>query len=88
MGTDKPDADLKCIKSDKVMDTRGLESPMPLLKTINALKSLGAEKILEVWCSDPDSKNDIPTIDNQEGTYMGCLNDPDGYSRFFIRKVP
>ena len=87
MGSEKPKTDVYRIKSDKVMDTRGLESPMPLLKTINALSSLGPKKILEVWCTDPDSKNDIPEIDNKKGAYMGCLQDPDGYTRFFIKKT-
>lgn len=87
MGSKKTRIDLQNIKSDKVMDTRGLESPMPLLKTINALSCLGPEKIVEVWCTDPDSKIDIPQIDRKEGQYMGCINDPDGYTRFFIQKV-
>ena len=86
MGSKNPRLDLRSIKSDKVMDTRGLESPMPLIKTIKALNSLGPEKILEVWCSDPDSKKDIPEIDIKKGAYMGCLQDPDGYMRFFIKK--
>ena len=87
MGSEKHGIDLQKIKSDKVMDTRGLESPMPLLKTINALNSLGSEKVLEVWCTDPDSKADIPEIDEKEGRYIGCLQDPDGYTRFFIQKT-
>jgi tRNA 2-thiouridine synthesizing protein A len=87
MGSEKHRVDLQSIKSDKVMDTRGLESPMPLLKTISALSCLGPEKILEVWCTDPESKTDIPEIDGKEGTYMGSLHDPDGYTRFFIQKI-
>lgn len=87
MRSEKHGVDFQRIKSDKVMDTRGLESPMPLLKTINALSCLGPEKILEVWCTDPDSKIDIPQIDRKEGKYMGYVHDPEGYTRFFIQKV-
>jgi len=87
MGPKKCEIDLQKLKSDKIMDTRGLVSPMPLLKTINALGSLGPEKILEVWCTDPNSVLDIPGIDRKKGIYLGQVHDADGYIRFFIRKV-
>jgi len=75
------------IKSDKVLDTRGLSSPMPVLKMINALRSLAKGKTLEVWCSDPDFQKDFNALcDKKLNRYLGQLDDPDGYIRFFIKK--
>jgi TusA-related sulfurtransferase len=86
MSSEKKGIILSNIKSDKVMDTRGLTSPMPFLKTRNALSCLEANKILEVWCTDPESGADIQEIDTKEGTYLGRIHDPDGYIRLFIQR--
>lgn len=76
------------IKSDKVLDTRGLSSPMPVIKMINALRSLAGGKTLEVWCSDPEFQKDFNELcDKEFNKYLGRLDDPDGYIRYFIKKV-
>ncbi len=81
--------DLNMIKSDKVMDTRGLAPPMPVVKSRKALKTMKTGKILEIWCTDPEGQQEIPDLHNENGSaYLGCLLDPDGYIRFFIRKGP
>jgi len=80
--------DLEQIKSDKILDTRGLTSPMPTLKAEKALNSLMTGKIMEIWCSDPESKKAIPDLVNQTGhQYMGYLDDHAGYIRLFIKKL-
>lgn len=79
--------DFEEIKADKVIDTRGLTPPMPLLKTRKALGAMKPGKILEIWCLDPETKKDLPSLHDENGdTYLGCSPDPDGYLRFFIRK--
>lgn len=76
------------IISDKVLDTRGLSSPMPVLKMISALRSMAEGKIIEVWCTDPDFKTDYQELSNiTANQYLGDLTDPDGYTRFFIQKI-
>ena len=50
---------IEAVQPDKVLDTRGLKSPMPVLKMIHALNSLAPGKTLEVWCSDPDFQSDF-----------------------------
>jgi TusA-related sulfurtransferase len=80
--------DLQTIKSDKVLDTRGLTSPLPVLKMMHALKSFSREKVLEVWCSDPDFQEDFYAL-CETGCIrlLGRLNDPDGHVRYFIQKT-
>lgn len=75
------------IQSDEILDTRGLSCPMPLLKTKKALKGLKAGQVLEVWGSDPGSKNDIPDFCKKGGNELIEMTDTDeGYSRYRIRK--
>lgn len=75
------------IKSDKVLDTRGLQSPMQILKIKTALKTMTSGHILEIWDSDPNSQNEIPaSLSEGIYQYMGSTSDPEGYTRYYIKK--
>ena len=79
--------DINDIKSDEVLDARGLSCPMPLLKTKKALKQMDSGKILEVLGTDPGSKNDIPDFCKKGGNeLMAMADDADGFTRYFIKK--
>jgi tRNA 2-thiouridine synthesizing protein A len=79
--------DLQSITSHSVLDTRGLSCPMPLLKTKKTLKGVPAGEVLEIWGTDPGSKNDIPDFGNKNGnSFLGFIDDDEGYTRYFIRK--
>jgi len=78
--------DLSSIKADEVLDCKGLSCPMPMLKTKKALQKLKSGQILEVWGTDPGSKNDIPKMCEKEGyEFLGFI-DESGYTRYFIKK--
>jgi len=79
--------DLESMKPFSVLDARGLSCPMPLLKTKKTLKGVPVGEILEIWGTDPGSKNDIPDYGNKFGnTFLGFVDDAEGYTRYFIRK--
>jgi len=79
--------DINDIKSDEVLDTRGLSCPMPLLKTKKTLKGLNPGQVLEVWGTDPGSKNDIPGFCKKGGNeLLGMEDSPEGYTRYIIKK--
>jgi tRNA 2-thiouridine synthesizing protein A len=79
--------DLQSIESHTVLDARGLTCPMPLLRTKKTLKSVPTGEILEIWGTDPGSKNDIPHWgDKNENSFLGFVDDDEGYTRYFIRK--
>ena len=70
-----------------VLDARGLTCPMPLLKTKKELKGVPAGQVLEIWGTDPGSKNDIPHWgDKGDNSFLGFVDDDEGYTRYFIRK--
>jgi tRNA 2-thiouridine synthesizing protein A len=79
--------DLQNIEVFSVLDARGLTCPMPLLKTKKELKGVPAGEVLEIWGTDPGSKNDIPHFGAKNGnSFLGFVDDDEGYTRYFIRK--
>lgn len=50
-----------------VLDVKGLNCPMPLLKAKKALNELEAEALLEVLATDPGSVRDFETFSRQSG---------------------
>lgn len=79
--------ELNSIKADKVLDTRGLSCPMPILKTKKELKNMSTGEILEILGTDPGSKNDFPAYANKAGDeFLGLMDVPEGFTRYFIKK--
>jgi tRNA 2-thiouridine synthesizing protein A len=80
--------DLHSIEPHSIVDARGLTCPMPLLRTKKTLNGVPVGEILEIWGTDPGSKNDIPHFGGKNGnTFLGFYDDEtEGYTRYFIRK--
>ena len=79
--------DLHQIKPEKVLDTRGLTFPLPITKTEKALRSMEPGMVLEVWCGNSELKLEICRLCKEAWlTYLGYIEDPEGYWRYFIRK--
>jgi tRNA 2-thiouridine synthesizing protein A len=73
-------------KSDYTLDCRGLSCPMPLLKTYKTLATMTSGDILELWGTDPGTKNDIEmAMTNAGNEYLG-FKDDEGITRYFIKK--
>lgn len=49
-------------KIKKVLDAKGLNCPLPLLKTKKALLSISQNEILEVHATDPGSEKDLKNL--------------------------
>ncbi len=78
--------DLTQIKADKVVDARGSSCPGPLLEAKKAIGTVPVGGVLEIWSSDPGTKNDIPAWCQKVGhEYLGAI-DAEGYSRLFVRR--
>lgn len=45
---------------NKTVDARGLECPMPITKSMQAIKKIRFGQVLEILTTDPGSKKDIP----------------------------
>jgi tRNA 2-thiouridine synthesizing protein A len=47
-------------KVHKTVDARGLSCPMPIAKSMQAIKKIRVGHVLEILTTDPGSKRDIP----------------------------
>ncbi|MCU5788246.1 hypothetical protein B27N_03249 [Alcanivorax marinus] len=68
------------------MDARGLNCPLPLLKTRQALRGLAPGALLEVAATDAGSARDIPEYLRQSPHELVRRQDDDREYRFLIRR--
>jgi TusA-related sulfurtransferase len=79
-------AELKTLKSDKVVDARGTACPGPLLAAKKAAADIQPGQIMEILSSDEGTKNDIPKwCKKMSYEYYGSI-DEDGIYRLFLKK--
>lgn len=75
------------IKSDRQVDVRDMNCPMPLIKTQNTMKELKPGEILEVLTTDPTATKSIPAYAKKSGhEWLGMIEDEDGSYRLFLKK--
>lgn len=77
---------MSTVKSDKILDAKGLSCPMPVIKTKKALETVESGQILEVIATDPASKTDIPALLGRLGHDLIEIREEGGEIHYFIRK--
>ncbi len=71
---------------DKELDARGLNCPLPIIKTKKALNDLGSGQVLRVTSTDSGSVKDMEAFAKQTGNeLLGSSQEGGGYM-FFIKK--
>jgi tRNA 2-thiouridine synthesizing protein A len=76
---------VETITPDKTLDCKGLNCPMPILKTKKALAEMKSGKILEILGTDPATGNDLPAFASNTGhEYIGAKHE-DGFTRYYLR---
>ncbi len=73
-------------KPDKVIDTKGLNCPMPLIKTKKALQEMQSGQILEVVADDQTTKTTINSFLKHSGDELVELVEAEGIIHHFIKK--
>jgi len=69
------------------LDARGLNCPLPILKTRKALNQISAGQILEVTSSDPGSVKDMASFCEQTGNRLVASNESENSYVFLIEKA-
>lgn len=73
-------------EATKKLDVRGVNCPLPILRTRAILKEMQSGEVLQVIATDPGSVRDIESFCSQTGnTLMSALEIADAYN-FLIRK--
>jgi tRNA 2-thiouridine synthesizing protein A len=73
--------------ADQVLDAKGLNCPLPILKAKKALKSLDNGQVLEVISTDPGSVADFSAFCRTTGNELLEQNEADGVFTYLIRKT-
>ncbi len=70
----------------QTLDARGLNCPMPILKTKKVLNTMSAGEILQVITTDPGSVKDIDSFCRQTGNDLVSSQEENSKHIFVIRK--
>ena len=72
--------------ADKEIDTRGLNCPLPILRTKKALGDVQSGQVLKVVATDPGSVKDFQTFARQTGHTLLSHDEANGEFTFFMKK--
>ncbi len=75
------------ISPDKTLDCSGLNCPMPVIKTSQAIKKLEIGQVLKVISTDPGSPPDMRAWSNQTGHELVDSHQEGDKYIFFFRKT-
>jgi tRNA 2-thiouridine synthesizing protein A len=75
------------IKADQVLDAKGMNCPLPILKTKKAVESLTKGQVLKVETTDPGSKNDMNAWAKRTGNEIVGVEEGTGTFTFYIKKT-
>lgn len=71
---------------DKELDARGLNCPLPILKTKKSLADMAPGQVLKVISTDRGSIKDMQAFSNQTGNELISSNEQDGEYIFMLKK--
>ena len=73
--------------ADKTLDTKGLNCPLPILKTKKAMQDVPSGGTLEVLATDPGSVADFEALCPTTGNTLVHKSETAGVYRFLIQRA-
>ena len=73
-------------QDDQYLDCKGLNCPLPILKTKKALDGINSGEILKMVATDPGSVNDVQAFPRRTGCHLLESIAENGEFTFYIRK--
>ena len=71
---------------DKELDVRGLNCPLPILRTKKSLVDMNTGEVLKIMATDPGAVIDFQVFADQTGNELISLSELAGEFTFYIRK--
>jgi len=71
---------------DKELDARGLNCPLPILRTKKTLNEITSGQTLKIIATDPGSVKDFAAFAKQTGNELLSSSEAAGEYTFFIKK--
>lgn len=84
--SDETPAPVEEITAAAELDCRGLNCPLPILKTKKAITGLETGQILKMVATDPGSIPDVAAFSRRTGNEIVQQSEGDGEFVFFLRK--
>ena len=75
------------MNATQFLDARGMNCPLPILRTKKALSALNKGETLAVTATDPGSIKDMQSFCNQTGNELVSSQTNQGEFEFLIRKA-
>ncbi|MGE4278296.1 MAG: sulfurtransferase TusA family protein [Magnetospirillum sp.] len=69
-----------------VLDVKGLNCPLPILRTKKAIKDIAVDSVLEVHATDPGSVKDMEAFCKQTGNELMSTAEAAGVYTFQIKR--
>ena len=74
------------MEANKELDTRGLNCPLPILRTKKALTDMASGQVLKVLATDPGSVKDFQAFSRQTGNTLLSSETANSEFIFFMQK--
>lgn len=74
------------IRFDRELDARGLNCPLPILRTKKSLNDMTPGQVLKIVATDPGSARDFQAFSRQTGNQLLLSNESGGEYLFMMRK--
>ncbi len=71
---------------DRELDVKGLNCPLPILRTKKALAAMTSGEVLHVLATDPAALNDFEAFARQTGNALLSNQETGGVFEFYIRR--
>lgn len=71
---------------DKELDARGLNCPLPIIKTKKALVDMASDQVLRVLSTDCGSVKDMAAFAEQTGNTLMAQEEANGEFIFYMKK--
>jgi tRNA 2-thiouridine synthesizing protein A len=74
------------MQHDQELDTRGLNCPLPILRTKKALGGIQSGQVLKIVSTDPGSVKDFQAFSRQTGHALLSHSEANGEFVFLLKK--
>ena len=74
------------LQIDREVDARGLNCPLPVLRTKKALNDMASGQVLRILATDPSSVRDFEAFARQTGNQLVHHAEQDGVFTFLLRR--
>lgn len=74
------------IQVDREVDARGLNCPLPILRTKKTLNDMESGQVVRILATDPASVRDFEAFSRQTGNPLLAQSEQDGAFVFLLRR--